>query len=182
MGVLSSYLSGPVLNRLSDSAHTNLKKLEDHMLTIAGKTEKTFEDCIKEFGPDIQSLIDRVDGLMSKEFGFCQWCSRFYVVYNISLEIYQIVERVSGCVIDPQLDSEQKQAAKIDFGKNLVYFVWRAVDPLRNFKFPFKKTLERIAVRWLTGMAFRSAGKIFGSETQLSSFNVVPSGIVRALP
>ena len=133
----------------------NLEKIEKKLAEKIEDPAK-FEDALKRHGPQIADLVERAsDALKDMSFSF----QKFRVVISIGIEVYQLVEEMSDCIISDDMDEEQQKAAKVEFGKDLTYFIWMTVDPIGGYVnwLPFKKTIEKWLVRWLAGYAMETA-------------------------
>lgn len=161
MSFIDSYLKNP-LPVMSDKHKKSIQKLEDKLTAFVEKSKGplSFEDCLTKFGPQIADLVERVSaGIKGKNvLSFSGIVGLFKFVTTISIEVYQIVEIMAGCVTDDTMTKEQKHAAKVAFGKQLVYFVWKTIDPMKNTLnwVPFKKTIEKQLIFWLAGMGLEA--------------------------
>ncbi len=163
MSFIDHYLKKYRLEKLSGKAKKNLSKLESKIdkFVSNSKGPLTFEDCLKEHGTEIADLVERISKAIDQPFNHPIGYLRF--VSSISFEAYQIVEAMSGCVVDESMSQEEQHTAKVGFGKQLVYFIWMTVDPLKDrFNWvPFKKTVVKRLVLWLAGMALESVVDLF---------------------
>ncbi len=167
MSILSSYLEKHKLPALSDKAKIKLTKLESKLSKYISdqKGTSTFEDCLKIFGPQIADLVGRVKNNMP-EVSWGNTVKIFRFVNSIATEVFQMVEATSSCVISDGMTPEERHAAKVSFGQELVYFVWMTIDPFKD-KFnwvPFKATLEKKLVKWIAAMALESTVDLFAAQ------------------
>lgn len=167
MSFLDNYVKKHRLDKMPEKHKENIKKLEEKLDKYVDQASGslTFEDCIKQYGPQIADLVERVSNYV-KDFpgwSLSSAMKMFRFINNISVEVYQIVEAMAGCVIGSNMTDEEQRAAKIGFGKELVYFVWKTVDPFKGrFNWlPLKATIEKKIVMWLAGMALESTIDMF---------------------
>lgn len=194
MGFLTHYLEKHRLDNIPDSSKKNLEKLEsnlDRKIQDAKNSSDKFEDIIAEYAPDISSLIERfsyhIDNTNLKSMSGI--LSSFKFVISIGTEVYQIVEAISDDIVSDGMTEEEAQDAKIDFGKHLVYFIWKTIDPLKGrlYWIPFKATIEKKLVFWIAGMGIGAAIGLFDAketENKVKSFASSPEGkaiIIKAL-
>lgn len=168
MSFIDEYLSKYRLDKIPEKHKNNLRKLEDKLSDYVkqSKGPMTFEDCLKEHGTQLSNLVERVSNYVSdfkKELSWTNALSIFRFVQSISIEVYQIVRDISGCVVDDSMSDKEKHDAKVMFGKELVYFVWKTVDPIKDqFNWlPFKQTIEKKIVMWLAGMGLETTVDLF---------------------
>jgi len=180
MSFLESYLKKHRLDKMPDKHKKNLKKLENKLNErVQGST--TFEECLKNYGPEISDLVERAsNALKDISFSF----QKIRVVINIGIEVYQIVDQMEDCVVSDDMTEEEKKAVKIEFGKDLTYFVWMTIDPLEDYLkwLPFKKAFEKMIVRWLAGYAMETAMDMFQAQAQTQIMSAEAPLILRALP
>jgi len=180
MSFLESYLKKHRLDKIPDKHKKNLKKLEDK-LNDQLQGSSTFEDCLKDYGPEISDLVERAsNALKDLSFSF----QKLRVVINIGIEVYQVVEQMDDCVLVDGMTEEEKKAARIEFGRDLTYFIWMTVDPLADYLtwLPFKKKLEKLIVRWLAGYAMEAAIDMFTAQSQVNTMSAEAPLILRMLP
>lgn len=167
MGFLNQYLDKHRLDKMPKKMKKKLdkleKKLQDYVAGSKGKL--SFEDIIKEFGPQIADLVERVSQYKDNmpPITWRNALSIFRFVQSIATEVFQIVEAMKDAIVDGSMSEEEQRQAKVEFGTELVYFIWMTVDPLKG-KFtwlPFKKALEKMIVKWLAGMAMESLVDLF---------------------
>lgn len=180
MGFLDQYLAKHQLDKMSDKHQNNVQKIEA-VLNDAIKSSGTanFDDCLKQYGPQIADLVERVSTAIAQlptvSWSFSSIAKVFRFVNSITVEVYQVVESMSNCVVNDKMTTDEKHTAKKSFGVNLVLFVWTTIDPLKN-KFswlPFKKTIENALVKLLAGMALESTVDLFAvsaKQIKISSF------------
>jgi hypothetical protein len=154
MGFLKNYLDNANLPNIDDKIKNNVDKLEGRLADYIKKQDGDFEQCIAKYAPAIMDLVSRVSKFF--EENPITWGNAFNIfkfVYNIAIEAHQLVELLSGCVIKDGMTDEEKKQAKIDFGVELIYFVWMSVDPLKGrFNWvPFKKTIVKMVVKKRVG-------------------------------
>jgi len=183
MSFLDHYLKKHRLKKLSDKTKKNLSKLEKEMDKFVkhSKGSLTFDDLLKEYGSEISDLVERLARYVSDmpTLSLSGIINLFRFIYNIAIEVYQIIERMSNCILDDSMSEQERHITKIAFGKKLVYFVWMTVDPLKNrFNWiPFKKTIVKKLVLWLTGMALESVIDLFNAS-ELTDHSLVSLSIV----
>lgn len=187
MSFVDHYLKKHRLAKMPEKMKERIKKIEEKVRNLVDNApgEKTFEDCLKEYGPEIADLIERVSKHIKDHppLSFGGVIQTFKFIYSIAVETHQIVEAMAGCVIDDSMSEEEQHVAKVGFGKDLIYFIWMTVDPLQK-KFnwiPFKRTIEKKLVMWLAGMALESTVDLFAAQgIQLFSVEGSPR-IIKAL-
>lgn len=177
MGVLARYLSdNNKLPAISQSAKDNILKLENKILQANGSTSsKNFDSCLEKSAPNIADLIRRASSSMDAD-GLTGWFkafSRLKMVYNIAFEAKQIVENIYNCCKTDGMTPQEAHDVKVGIGKQLVFFVWEAVDPLKKIVFPFRKLIEQRLVLWLSGLALNSVVDLFEAHgNTISAFGV----------
>lgn len=175
MSFLDHYLKKHRLKKLSNKAKESLSKLESKLdkFVSNSKGPLTFEDCLKEYGTEIADLVERLSDYISNmpPLSLSGSLGLFRFIYSIAVEVYQIVEEMSDCVLDDSMSEQEKHDTKVKFGKELVYFIWMTVDPLKSrFNWvPFKKTIVKKLVFWLAGMALESVVDLFDASVTLTS-------------
>lgn len=166
---------------MPENHQKNLDKI-DNKLAEGVQNLAGFEDALKKYGPEISDLVERAsNALKDMSFSF----QKFRVVISIGIEVYQLVEKMSDCIVSDGMSEEEQQAAKLKFGKDLTYFIWMAVDPIADyFKWlPLKKTIEKWLVRWLAGYALETALDIeTAMDQQISTFGANEDITFRTLP
>lgn len=186
MSFLNNYLYKYKLESMPQKHKENIAKLEqklhDHVAKAKGVL--SFEDCLKEYGFQIADLVKRLSDHFANlgGWGFSSVIQSFRFIYNIAIEVYQIVENMSSCIIDNTMNEQEKRTAKIKFGKELVYFIWNVVDPIKGMLnwIPFKKSLEKKLVMWLAGMALESVVDLFNANATVFVMSEKPV-IMKAL-
>jgi len=127
MGFIDNYLDENRLDKMSDKHKNNIRKLEKQLSEQLpqGDENPTMDIVLKEHGPQIADLVERASQVLHGGFSF----SKFRVVINIGIEVYQLVDQI-------ELDD------KVQFGKDLTYFIWKTIDPVEKYFnwLPFKKT------------------------------------------
>lgn len=167
MSFLDNYLKNYKLEELSTGAKKLLTSLEAELEEKINKTDtpSKFEDVIKEFGAKIADLVERFANYWKtvKGLSFSSVGSTLRFVINIGVEVKQIVDDMTKHLVPANATDVEKKAIQSDFGKDLTFFVWKTVDPLKdklNF-IPFKATIEKKLVRWIAGMAIEFAYDLF---------------------
>ncbi len=185
MSFIDRYLKKHRLDKMPEKIKERTNKLEEKLRDFIDKApgKKTFEDCLKEHGTEIADIVERISKAIDQPFNHPIGYFRF--VSSISFEAYQIVEAMSDCVVDESMSQEEQHEAKVSFGKELIYFIWMTVDPLKDrFKWvPFKGRIEKKIVMWLAGMALESTVDLFAAQG-MQPFSVTDSKsrIIKALP
>ena len=177
MGFLKHYLNKYRLDRMSNRHYKNLEKIES---TLKHKIIKSvdFEDVLKEFGPQISDLTERASNALENIS-----VRKFHIIINISIEVYQLVELMSESIISDNMTEEDKKKAKIEFSKDLIYFIWKILDPLDKYYvwLPFKKFIEKCVVRWFAGYALETSMNIL-KATKISVFSYKSTINIFTLP
>lgn len=128
--------------------------------------DTTFSDAVANYGDQIVDLVRRV----TTEVRNYQWTwtlsgfiGTMHLVGSIATEVWQIIEKLQTSIIPPGLTPEQTLAAKVSFGQDLVFYIWKIVDPLAGHFgwLPFKATIEKKLVYWLAGMGLWQAYNFF---------------------
>jgi len=162
MGFLNEYLKNHVLDPMPSSQQTNLEKVEQNLEEkLSGLS--SFEDIVKQHGAEIADLVGRArEAFKNISFSF----DKFRVIINIGIEVYQIVENMSSLIITENMSPEEKTKAKIEFGQELIYFIYLTIDPLKSVLnwVPFKATIEKKLVKWLSGMSLSAAADFLKSK------------------
>lgn len=186
MGFLDSYLTKFKLDDLPAKAQESLAKVEKDIEKALEVNEANpiFDECVKQFGPQVADLVERFNA----HFANMKWSistigQNLRFVINIGTEVYQIVEQVGHLVVLPNMTDMEKHNAKVNFGKQLCYFIWMTVNPLKDKLswIPFKKTIEKKLVFWIAGMALEHTVDLFAARgTSLMSAD--SNSIMKALP
>lgn len=184
MSFLDQYLTKYKLDALPKSVQNTINRLEaslrEDIRASAGGSN--FDFCIKEKAPQIADLVERLSAYMDSQPS-TSILNKFKFVYNIGVEVHQIVNDMSHCVLKDSMTTEEKHKAKLEFGKKLVLLVWVTVDPLKN-KFnwiPFKKTIERKLVLKLSNVALESVVDLFMAQG-ISPFSNDATVFVKGIP
>jgi hypothetical protein len=169
MSFLDSYLDKHRLDKLPDKTRDNLTKLEDVLEDRVDIVGSDFEECLQKFGPVIADLIERVaEGTKNADVSLAtaRW------VINIAIEVYQVVDQMADCVIDDEMTPEEAHEAKVEFGKDLTYFVWMTIDPLAKYLswLPFRKRIEKALVRWLAGYGLEATVDLLAANDSVRPF------------
>lgn len=172
MSFLQNYVTKYRLDDLSSSTIERLKEVEDtikfEIEKYTGDPEGVFENCLKQHGDNISDLIERIATTVNfsnlKTWKDYLGTSRH--IWSIAVEVHQVVEQMGECAIKPDATPQEKKASKALFGTELVYFVWVTVDPLsKKFRWlPFKKTIEKIIVKWIARKALQSVFEMFNAN------------------
>jgi hypothetical protein len=154
MSFLTKYADKFKPDDLDPEVKANLENLEKFMEdTLDDAALGRFEVLLKEHTDDLISLVDR----FTKHFKDYDvsiggvWGS-FKFVLSLGFEVYQMVDNIFDEIVTPDMNEAQRKKVKVDFAKDLVYFIWRAIGPLDNLKFPFRRLLEKLLVRFLAGI------------------------------
>jgi hypothetical protein len=182
---LQKYIQGNAVTAITDKQKTVLENIEAKLTEqIAGKT--SFTDVIKEYAPQIIDLVNRLAAKF-REFswkkGFSGFIDTFKFVINVAVEVWQILEKISEKVLGAAGFSEGAALeAKIQFGKDLVYYIWKVVDPLtgRFDWIPFKVTLEKWILYKLADFGLRYSYEFFKKNFGIEIMDA-KSDIMKAL-
>ena len=194
MGFLNHYLDKHRLDNMPNSYKKNLERLEnnlDRKIQATGNASKKFEDVIAKYASEVSDLIERLSKHIANTNlkSLTGIMSSFKFVISIGTEVYQIVEAISDDIVNSGMNETEAQEAKIDFGKHLVYFVWKTIDPLKGrlVWIPFKATIEKKIVFWVAGMGLEAAIGLFDAkdaEAKIEAFGASVEGkqiIIKAL-
>lgn len=187
MSFLDTYVKKYRLDKMDKKKKTNLENLEtklDKTLKRSG-VNASFSDVVKEHAEQIGDLIERVSQHFDDwEFSWRTAISSLQFVYNIAIEVYQIVEQMRLSSVTSGMSSDQEWNVKVQFGRELVYFVWMTVGPLDKMLnwMPFKKTIEKRLVLWIGGMGMAAARCLFTANKDVRTFSAnITSEFVKAL-
>lgn len=189
MSFLSTYVKKHRLNKMGDRIKNNLNKLEDRLSKVTDRVKSgvSFLDASKDHAHEIADLIERVNKHFDNwDFTLRNLFRSFRFVVSISTEIFQIVEKMSDSIVSSDMTKVEREKAKMEFGRNLVWYVWTIIGPLDGkFRWiPFKKTIEKIVVDWLARVGIDAARDLFEANNKdVSSFGVnnEERGIIKAL-
>lgn len=175
MSFLNAYLQDHNLAALSPAAQKTLSQLEASLKDNVDNNATTskFDDLIKESGDKIASIVERFSAYWK---GINGWSlttlvSTFRFVLNIGVEVGQLSSEMQKHIVTPTMTKEEGKQAQTQFGQELTFFIWKTVDPLKDKLnwIPFKSTIEKNLVYWLSGMALELAqDMLVSSTTQLS--------------
>lgn len=187
MSFIDIYLKKHRLGNITNATRKNLGKLEKALDSVTSKSKNglSFLDSIKGHGDAIGDLIERVqqhfDGFkLTSKNAF----STFHFIYNIAIEVFQILDAMKDEIVPEGLTGEKAWEAKKKFGRELIYFIWKTIGPLDKFLtwLPFKKTIEKKLVKWLADMGLESARKMFKANKEVGSFSANTNAVfVKAL-
>lgn len=178
MSFLDNYLDKYRLSNISEKVKKNLDKLEGELAKKidANPTDAKFEDEVKKFGPQIADIVSKFAEHFKNKPGWSVSTAfgSFKFVLNIGVEVFQIVEGMKSAIVTDDMPEEEQHAAKVDFGKDLIFFIWMSVDPLagRLSWIPFKKTIEKKLVYWVAGMALDFTVDLFAANAGVETFSV----------
>lgn len=181
MGFIDHYLEKHRLDKMPDKHKKNVDQLEKELKEKAKSNNGTTdfeEDILKAYGPQIADLVERASKALHRESGF----RRLYAVFNIGIEVYQLVDQMAEKVVPPGITGEKAKQYRVEFGKDLTYFIWKTIDPLSGYVnwLPFKQSIERFVVRWLAGYALDAALDLLLAKNTLVPMNSTIK--LRALP
>jgi len=183
MGFVDTYLDKHRLDKMPEKHKASVEKLEKKLEARAKGNNGTLDfekDILVEYGPQIADLVERASKALHSGFSF----SKFRVVINIAVEVYQLVDEMSDKVVPPGYNEKQAHEAKVEFGKDLTYFIWKTIDPLGKYLswLPFKKSIERALVRWLAGYALDAALDMLDAQKETVTTMSADKPRFRALP
>lgn len=176
MSFIDTYMKKHRIGDITSATRASLAKLEKQLDVITKKAKRglSFLDTIKQYGDEIGDLVERVqqhfDGW---KFTLSGAFSSFRFVYSMAIEVYQIIDAMKDDIVPDGLTGETAWQAKRDFGKQLIYFIWKTVGPLdKRFNWvPFRKIIEKRLVLWLAGMGIDAARDMFKANKEVSSFS-----------
>lgn len=178
MGFLNTYLKKYRLDEMPEKHKEHLEKLEKEIAEKSFSSNADFEECIKKFGPALADLIDRAAaGLKDVKVSL----STLRWIINIGIETHQLVEQMVDFVVDDEMTPAEAREAKIEFGKELTYFIWKAIDPLAKYLYwlPFRQTLEREIVKWMAGLVMEATVDLLAAQRDVKTF--ADGGVVVAM-
>lgn len=173
MSFIDTYMKNHSALDISASKRKMLSKLEQKLDAITKKSQSpaTFLDAIQKYGDEIGDLIERVNQWKSSTKGFF---STFKFAYSIAIEVFQIVNAMHAEIVPTGLSKDEEWQIKLEFGKQLTYFIWKTVGLLdkRLNWVPFKKTFEKKIVFWIAGMGLETFHNMFEANKEISTFAV----------
>ncbi len=183
MGFVNNYLDKHRLDKMPEKHKTNVENLEKKLVDKAQGNNGAIDfekDVLVAYGPQIADLVERASKALHGGFSF----SQFRVVINIAVEVYQLVDQMADKVIPPGYTGIKAHEAKVEFGKDLTYFIWKTIDPVGNYVnwLPFKKSIERGLVRWLAGYALDAALDMLEAQKDAVTTMSADKPTFRALP
>lgn len=186
MSFTKHYLKKHRLDTLPPKHQKNLEKLEKKLQEKA-QGNSDFEECLKKYGPQLADLIERTSNALDDiEFNdFWDAVTKLRVIISVGIEVYQLVDLMSDYVINDDMTEEEKEETRLEFGKELIYFVWMTIDPLKDYLswLPFRKSFERFVIMLLAEYALKAALNLFDANDVISVMGFDSSKqIVRALP
>ncbi len=186
MSFIDVYMKKHRVGKITNANKKNIKKLEDKLSSITkqSKLGLSFLDTIRQHGGQLGDLIERIQQHFDEwKFTWKNTFSAFQFVYSIATEVYQIVDTMHDEIVPTGATPEEAKEIKRTFGKNLVYFVWKTIDPLgKAFRWiPFKKTIEKKLVLWLAGLGLDAAQNLFKANKEVASFSVNNNQFMKAL-
>jgi hypothetical protein len=178
MSFIDTYIEKNRIGDISQANRQNLAKLEKRLLDTVTKKAKnglSFLDAIKNYEEEIVDLIGRVrQHFAGWKFTLSKAFSSFRFVSSIAIEVYQIINVMQDEIIPEGVTGDAAWRIKRDFGKSLIYFIWKTIGPLdKQYNWvPFKKTIERRLVLWLAGIGIDTARSMFeANNKEVSNFS-----------
>ena len=175
MSFIDTYLAKFRLSEMPNSIKDNLINLEQKLIDTAQQDNSDFQECLKQFGPQLSDLVERLSGQLSKfpKISLGNVFSVFRFVINIGIEVYQLTDKMSECVLK-NIPPEKLHATKVEFGQQLTYFIWMIVDPLNKYLnwIPLKKTIEKKLVLWLAKYALEATVDLFAVNQGVKTFSI----------
>lgn len=170
MSFIDHYLKNYNLEEIPKSTQKKLEKLEKKLAQKVDNnpTESTFDDIITKYGEQIADIIGRFSDYWKdvSSWSVSSVVGTLRFVINIGVEVKQLVEAMRDDIVtDDMTDKEQTEDLK-NFAKDLIYFIWKIVDPLNNrFTWlPFRERLEKWLVMKIADMAVDFAGDYIDSH------------------
>lgn len=185
MSFLDNYLKEHKLAPIPKKSQEDLEKLEKFLDNRAAVkksklvtviTSRTFEDIITDYSSDLMNLMERfrlqISAVNLKSIGGILDSLRF--VISMGTEVYQLVDAISDDIVLESMTEREKHNAKISFGKDLAYFVWKTIDPFhKKYRWiPFRNTIEKKLVMWVAGMGLNAASDFFTRDVEASSVGI----------
>ncbi|MFA6088598.1 MAG: hypothetical protein WC755_01925 [Candidatus Woesearchaeota archaeon] len=165
-----NYANGnnPDLPALDTGVKNRLEESEKNLDNLTPGEDK-FADVIKDNAEDIAEIIKK-----TKE-QFTGWkptvgnfVSGFRFIVDISTEVVKIVNEVSEKIVPAGSTKEQAHQAKIEFGKELTFFIYTLWDQKIVNWIP--RWIEKKVIYWISGMIIDWAlDKIEGNSTPASA-------------
>lgn len=162
MGFLNEYLDNNRLDPVSKKVNKQLEALEEQLKEKSTVEASEFDEALKKYGPQILDLVHRAaKAFKNVSFSF----AKLKIISKLAVEVYQLVDTIQDVIITSEMTDQEKDEAKISFGRDLIYFIYLTINPLKNRLrwLPFKKMLEKKVVLWLAEMGLESAMKVIDS-------------------
>jgi len=171
---VAQYLKKSKLEKLPKKVKKNLAKAEERLSKkVAG--DGTFGDIIKDHAGELVDLVDRLkENFKDWKFSVTRVFQDLRFVIGISTEVAQIVNEIEGELGLEGLTPEQARQRKVEFGQELVYFVWLAWNPFGDIAkwIPFKSTIEKRLVFWVAEMGIEAALDFFAANQEVTVSSV----------
>ena len=171
MSFLDNYIADNKLPPLDQEKMNTLEKVEATLNNLTpGKDQ--FDDIIKDNAEQINQIIEEI------KIQFVGWkpsvgsfVSSFRFVIDIATEVVKIISDISGKIVPAGATSEQAHQAKIEFGKELTYFIYVLLGT--SFSKWIPDWIEKKIIYWLAGMTIDWAlDKIEGNRPIAKSLNL----------
>jgi len=169
MSYLQEYLKNHALDDIPSDVAENLVKFEEIVRDEIKSENSTnvFDAVITERGDEILDIVKRLSA------HFKDWnvslhgiWQTFQFVLDVGFEVYQIVLDIITDLVGSDATDEEKDQAIVEVAKSIVYMIWCAINPLAGYLrfIPFKKTIEKLVVKWLTGLIAGFAVDLFDAN------------------
>ena len=156
MSFLDRYAQNVTLADLPQVVTDNLKKVEERLDGLVTSKDEKFADVIGEYVPRIFDIYARLKAQFSGwKFSIDNTVSAFKFVINIANEVVQIVNAIASRVVPEGADAPTAHIAKVQFAKELTYFIWAMWSPrlIKWLPESVDRVVQRKVVYWLAGMA-----------------------------
>lgn len=167
------------LTALDDVTKGRLEEIEKKLDNLTPGEDK-FADIIKDNAEDISNIIKKVkEQFSSWKPTVGNFVSAFRFIVDISTEVVKIVNEVSSKVVPTGSTKEQAHQAKVEFGKELTFFIYTLWDQKILSWVP--RWIEKKVIYWISGMVIDWALDKIENRTTASAqlLNIKSSSVKR---
>lgn len=192
MSFLDQYVSKHRLDKLPEKYKESLRRLEDEIVDKVEKisADQSFDSLLQQYGPLMSDIIERFANYLANmpPWSLNSVWNLFRFVGTISIEVHQLVQQMLAKHLPADMSEDEKHRVKVNFGKELVYFVWQVVDPLKDYFnwLPGKQWLVKKVVMWLAQMALENVVDLFAtgalSLDQVTPLSANTPSLILAIP
>jgi hypothetical protein len=182
MTFIDHYLKEYSLDEIPASTVKHLEALEKEIIDRVD-FKSTFDTIVTKYGHQIADIIERFAKHWKNINGwsFLSVFDSLRFVINIGVEVKQLVDLMRNDLVTDDMTAKQKKEMLKNFAIDLIYFIWKTVDPLQNHLkwLPFKQNVERWLVRTISMMAISFAEDLI--KHQFGTLSVGNSIRIRTL-